>query len=282
VVYAVTLTGGGVLSMTLDDHTGANEFDGSLSLRKAVCTARNANDECQNDATNGETLSSDLAAGTYWIVVDGANQSSGDFSLNLTLTAPVCGDGVVNAASAGEACDLVPNDPALCNPPGSPNQCQFAPPNGTLDVCPGEDVFINLNDNLTIQANSFNLTDNYVGTCAGDVGGHDSVHHFHPQAAGTLTITVGNDMNGMPWCDTCPDGCPDGGGCWARVLYARSTCTDAATQIACASDPTFMVTVQTLSFPVTAFGDYFVIVDGNANSPFSAGGPYILEASLTP
>jgi hypothetical protein len=286
VAYQVTLNGGGLLQLDLDDHLGSNEFDGAVSLRKIVCTARNAGDNCSNLAAVNESLDVDLAAGTYWVVIEGANGQTGDFTLSAALAAPVCGNGIVNNESAGEECDLVPNDPAVCNPPGSVDQCKFAGPvNPAVEDCPGLPVAMPVGSlDLTgpVQNTCTNV-DNHVGTCAGpNVGGKDAVYHIVPASSGTLTATVGNDASGQSACVVCPN-CPDCGVCWAPVVYARKgACSGAtATQVACQSDPTFASTVMTVTVPVTAGEDVWLFVDGFTGDAFYAG-TYILELTLAP
>ena len=287
VVYQVTLNAGGVLHLGLDDHTGTAEFDGARSLRKQ-CDARVGGDECANQSTIDESLEADLAAGTYWVVVDGANGQSGNYALSLELAAPVCGDGIVNDASAGEACDL-PGEPALCHPSGHPQECQFGPLiDSTVDDCPGFDVLIGPGDDLDISGAAHNLcplVDDHAGSCAGaDLGARDAVYHFHPSEAGTLAVVVGRDAFGQPACTSCTDGCdPDCGSCFVPIVYARKgACSGPnAVEVGCFYDPTFATTVATLAIPVVADEDVWVFVDSNYAGPYTAG-PYILEATLTP
>jgi len=288
VVYAVTLNVGGYLQVDLDDHTGVAEFDGALSLRKQ-CDTRAGGDQCSNFGTANESLQADLAAGTYWVVVDGVNGASGNFGLTMNLTAPVCGDGIVNKNSAGEACDLVPNDPTICNPPGHPQQCQFGPLVDTsVEACPGFDVLVAPGDDLDISGaahNSCPLADDYIGTCAGgDTGGRDAVYHIHPSGAGTLHVMVGRDATGQVACIACGDTCdPDCGICFVPILYARKgACSGPnAVEAACFYDASFSTTVATINVPVVANEDVWVFVDSNYDGPYSAG-PYILEVALNP
>jgi len=145
-----------------------------------------------------------------------------------------CGDGGVNG---GEQCDGSPF-PAECEAPGSANECMFPPPVPTILTCPGEDVQIGSGQSLVIGPYD-NTTggDDQIGTCVAESpGGRDHVFNFEALATGTLTLTVGNDPGtGQPWCQSCSDGCPDGGGCWIPVIYVRSgACQGAsAVEMAC-------------------------------------------------
>jgi hypothetical protein len=287
-VYAVTLNGGGYLQVDLDDHLGAAEFDAALSLRKQ-CDARVGGDDCSNTATTNESLGTDLAAGTYWVVVDGVSGQSGDFSLTMSLAPPVCGDGIVNDLSAGEECDLMPAQPTLCSPPSGPNECQFGPLVDTsVEDCPGFDVFVAPGDDLDVTGEAHNLcalADDHVGTCAGaNLGARDAVYHIHPSAAGTLTVMVGRDAAGESACVACGDTCnPDCGPCFVPVLYARKgACSGtSALEAACSYDPSFATTVAAIEVAVAANEDVWVFVDSNYDGPYTAG-PYILEVTLTP
>jgi hypothetical protein len=281
VVYELTLTDPGLLHMMLDDQTGTNNFQGAVSLRKQSCDARVADDEC----TLEEELTSDLAAGTYWLVVDGNGGSSGDFTLTLEVTSPVCGDGILNDASAGEECDLLPPDPGSCNPPGDPDECHFAPANTDLDNCPGQDVSVTSPTSVKLSGAEHNtcaLTDNQIGTCASNnAGGREAVYHVVPTNAGTLTFTVGRDANGNEACSVCGAACaPVCGDCFVPILYARKGACEgvAAVEEDCFYDDTFATTVATISVPVSAGEDVWVFVDSNSDATVDyTAGPYILE-----
>lgn len=282
VVFELTTSAAGTLRLELDDADG---FDGVVSIRRDACESRVANDECVNFATDGEDYETDLAAGTYWVVVDGANSTSGAFSLKMSLAAPTCGDGVVNE-SAGEECDPVTPDDT-CFPPGDPEECTLQPPPvADLETCPGYEVAIAGGQSLVLGPfNNTTYADNQIGTCAGaNVGGRDNVFQFAPSDDGTLTVTLGNDANtGAPWCDTCGnDACTDGDGCWAFILYARGTACEGGTavELACAYDPTFTEKTATIDFPVVGGTSYWVVVDSSFAGPYTAG-PYYLDATLT-
>ncbi|MEJ7734715.1 MAG: hypothetical protein WKG00_36665 [Polyangiaceae bacterium] len=280
VVFQVTTSAPGTFRAVLDD-VGA--FDGVVSIRRDTCEARAPNDECVNLGTDGEDYTTDLAAGTYWVVVDGANATAGDFTLDMSLAAAVCGDGVVNE-STGEECDPVTSDDT-CFPPGDPEECTFQPPPvASLQTCPGYEVAIAGDQSLVLGPfNNGTYNDDQVGSCAGDVGGRDNVFQFAPSESGLMTVVLGNDAaNGQPWCDTCGnDACTDGDGCWAFTLYAREGACDggSAVELDCAFDPTFVEKTATVEFPVTGGSTYWVIVDSTYDGPFTAG-PYYLEASL--
>lgn len=292
VVFAFTLLQAGVLTLHLDDHLGANQFNGAFSIRKVSCTGENAKDECANRGPTDETTNTDLAAGTYYVIVDGVNQASGDFTLQASLAAPVCGDGIVSSNSATEQCDLVPTNAKhskVCNPPGHAQQCQYvAATNISMDTCPGVPRNVTFGAGLEVlsspSANTCPLADDYLGTCAGgNTDARDAVHRLVADAPGTLTVTVGNDIDGLPACSTCGADCPESCGlCFVPILYARKGACDGpqAVEVACAFDPTFATTVATITIPITEAGEnVWIFVDSDYDGPYTAG-PYFLETTL--
>ena len=197
---------------------------------------------------------------------------------------PFCGDGVVNVGS--EECDGQPF-PATCEPPGHPQECHYKPqPVTEPAACPGADIDIDVGDSFLLGPyDNTNGGDDALGTCVGNnVGGRDHVFNFQAVADGTVTITVGNDPStNAPWCETCSDGCPVGGGCWIPVLYVRTGgCSGAgATEIACVWDGSYNDTTPTIALPVQKWNHYWVFVDSYWDGDYTAG-PYYLEASMTP
>jgi hypothetical protein len=312
--YQFDLKQGGYVTLLLDDHlSGKPGFDGVLEVRKQLCNLFQGNDNCVNASPTNESFSFDVAAGTFWVIVDTANGAVGDYILTAKADAPKCGDGIVNKYSLGEDCDLVPADPAKCNPPGSPNQCKFAPA-PVLDVtqCPGQDVIVDANKPVVITGPDTNqYADHYIGSCTPPNGlppnaAHDNTYHIRPQASGTVTVIIGNDINNpqniVPFCNECnangncpppyppPAGPPstNNGGCWVPVLYMRSgTCDQQpdpkTNEIACVYDANYANGYITLTAQVDAFKDYYLFVDGYTkpvNPNVYAAGPYYLQISL--
>ncbi|NUO49126.1 MAG: hypothetical protein HOV80_09745, partial [Polyangiaceae bacterium] len=106
-VYHVQLTTACTLTVSLTESEG---FDGVLGLRRGQCDADVGGDQCFDVSSEGEWFASSETEGGFWLVVEGANGTSGDFSLGFECTAPTCGDLIVNE---GEECDLglgIPGD----------------------------------------------------------------------------------------------------------------------------------------------------------------------------
>lgn len=285
-VYELTVTGSGLLTILLDNEMGGAGFDGVLSLRRGSCADEAEGDACVAATPASEAiLKADVTAGTYYVVVESAGGEPGSFGLTATLDPPKCGDGILNAESAGEECDLFPADPSKCNPPGHPAQCKAAAPkNEALDTCPGKTIQLPMFNWMTIGPNdSRHAADDHVGSCAGpNTGGRDQVFRVSPEADGTLTITVGIDPStGEPFCNQCGETCPEG--CWIPLVYVRQGgCEGAvANEIACHWDDTLSNGVASVEVPVQAGQDYWVFVDSPTPGLFG-GGEYYLQASLTP
>jgi hypothetical protein len=136
-------------------------------------------------------------------------------------------------------------------------------------VCPGTPVSIPLGTTILLASNgnsTVGFNNDFSGSCSLPPGGADRVYQLTPQVSGTMTVSVGFGADGVT--SICDVNITDPG-CWDRVLYARTACTDAATELAC-SDVS-ATTVETITFPVTAGTPYFVFVDGFDDQSYSSG-----------
>jgi hypothetical protein len=263
-VYALTLEGDGSFKAKAT-AAGDSALNPALYLRTS----------CDNDADTvqcvdfgsgkAELLTGDLKAGTYYLIVDGGNKTSGAFDLALSYTAPMCGDNVLNA---GEACE--PPGPG-CDP-----ACQLQAAPLQQDKCPGVgNTFQIPESGLTIPDHfSTGFKDDYTpgGCVTPGAGGPDRVYQLVPDVAGMMTIKVGVDVDGQT--SVC-DQDLESPGCFDRVIYVRTTCGDAATEITCSNAGVY--TPESITFPVDAFGQYYVFVDGASPSEF---GSYTLFVSI--
>jgi cysteine-rich repeat protein len=259
-------------------------FDASISLRKGVCDDRVPGDQCLNASTgNGdEVVRASLKAGTYFLVIDGATATGGNFTLTTACPAASCGDGVLNT---GEECD--PGAPMAgdgCIDPGLAGECNFEPGNPALETCPGLAIGIPKGADFRTPdvaplRTTLNAIDNYAPTaCDTDVGGRDHVYSFTTAAdiTGSVTITLGEDTAGV---DLCTD--PLAITCWDRVLYVRTGDCATGTQIACSNDPLAYEAMEAVTFPVLPNTVYSVFVDGYYGMD-DAAGPYSLHVVNTP
>lgn len=256
-VYAITLTGDGTFKAKVT-ATASSKLNPAIYLRSA-CEDDASNVQCADNGTGGvEFIAGELKANTYYLIVDGGAGSEGAFTLALSLSAPMCGDHVLNA---GEACDP-PTD-------GCDATCQFqaAPP--AQDKCPAVGGTYQVPANgLTVPAQyTTGFTDDYMPmTCGkGGTGGPDRVYQLVPDIDGMMTVKLGYDMDGTT--STC-DVDPENTGCFDRVLYVRTTCNDGATEIACANQGVY--SPESITFPVTALNQYYVFVDGASPASYGA------------
>lgn len=272
VVVAFTLASEATVDIKLSAAAGST-LKPVIDVRQ-TCTM---NYLCAAYGSTPERMLVALPAGTYYLIVDGAEASSGAFTGTVTATAPKCGDLVLNS---GEECDPgagVANDG--CGDPGGADGCKYQAAAAGKDQCPGEAVAIT-GGTVVLPASqgyaTYGFTDNHDGSCAWDVGGRDRIFQVTPSKSGMLTVSVGYETDG-----TTPTCTKDlfNAGCWDYVLYARTTCATDTTELGCSnganwSDP------EKLTFPVTANTPYFIFVDGNDPDPVISTGPFNLVVTL--
>jgi hypothetical protein len=264
VVYAITLAENGTFKAKVTAGA-ASALNPALYLRSA----------CEDDASlikcvdlgtaKVEYLALEAAADTYYLVVDGS--AAGAFDLTLSLTAPSCGDHVLNP---GEACD----PPG----PGCDATCQLQAASIAQDKCPGTgNVYTVPSTGLTIPDHyTTGFADEYtpMGCATPGSGGPDRVYQLVPDIDGMMTVKVGYDVDGTT--SVC-DQDPENTGCFDRVLYARTACNDMASELACANAGAY--SPESITFPVTALNQYYIFVDGGEKASF---GTYTLFVDLQP
>jgi hypothetical protein len=262
-VYAFTLPFEGTFEVDVISNTAG--YNPAVNVRTDCAT----DELCFNFGAQSEVVAGNFPAGTYFIVVDGAGGTSGDFQLTATFSEAACGDGVVNT---GEQCDsggAFADDG--CGDPGAPDGCQFQAPPADQETCPGTVVPIP-RGNTTLLASEGNTTvgfaNDHSGTCSFPPGGPDRVYQVIPQITGTMTVSIGFEEDGVT--PICASNIMDPG-CWDRVIYARTTCGDesGATELDCADGGA--ADVETITFPVTADTPVFVFVDGYDDQYYSSG-----------
>jgi cysteine-rich repeat protein len=263
-VWAVTLEQGGTLSI---DVTGNPH---PALYIQSECGLDTYPAYCYETMTTG--FHGHLDAGTWYVTVDG----EGDFELDIRLDEPACGDGAINPE---EQCDNGAGAPLDgCVDPGDALECTFGDLDPTLGVCPGQEHLVDPGQTVLLSSEAGLFTTGYgddsESNVCGAYEGSDRVHMITPSQAGTLSVTIGLDEAGEVICHNATSTA----WCWDHVLYARTTCDDAGTEITCAdvinnetNEP------ETLSIPVEANVPYYVFVDGYDNFNF---GPYNLLIEL--
>ncbi len=235
--------------------------------------------------------------GTYYVIVSGQPHTSGAFTLTATLSGASCGNGIVDP---GEQCDPGTNPPANdgCGAPGTANACQFIAAPAGEDKCPGQAIAVPAGKTMLLASqgmSTYGFVDDYFGTCSvadgtkpapdggtasgnsDGTGGFDRVFQFTPTMTGTMTVSVGYEADGVT--SSCASS-QTAVGCWASVLYARSTCSSGSAELACALGLSGAdIAPATISFDVTANTPVWVFVDGFNAATYSYG-PFNLFVNL--
>lgn len=266
-IYAITVEEDGSFRASVTAMAGS-AIDPVLTLRSACDNESGSEIECADLSTSKEVIAREIKAGTYYLIVDGASNTSGAFELQIDFTAPACGDSILNT---GEQCD-----PAAVGL-GCDETCKFEVPLPSQDKCPGGGGVQNVGaEGVTVvNQHTTGFTDNYSSTgCPAKPGGPDRVYQIVPEVSGTMTVSVGYDEDGMT--SVC-DKDAQGVGCFNRVLYVRTTCSDEGTEITCSDAGP--LSPESVTFEVTEFNQYYVIVDGASAEDF---GQFNLFISLLP
>jgi len=261
-MFQFTLPAAASLRITLTDGVG---LDGNLVIRPDCAVA---DEFCFEHMSGGDMKEYALHTepDTFSAIVDSVGAAEGSFELRVRASTPACGDGILNP---GELCD--PGDGNLedtCVDPGLAGECTFEPVAPVLDACPGEDIDVAEGMSVLLAANGYStegFADDYEGSCmaANGAGGVDRVLALTPAVTGFLTVRIGGDADGNWICDTAGFDDPR---CFDSMMYARSTCDLAATELACSND-----LINELVLQVVAGVPVFVFVDGYDGLPSSSG-----------
>jgi cysteine-rich repeat protein len=258
-VYAFTPTAAGTMTLSLESMAGLN----GVLYAQEVCGDPSINSflNCQDQGSGIESFAFDAQQGvTYYVFVDGRDQTEGDYALIASLQPGICGDGVINQPL--EDCDFGDTNPG----DGCDASCQFEAPADSSDTCPGQVYQVTPAMPLVIDSYTTGYTDNYT-SCGAITGSPDRVFALFPSANGTMTVTLPN--LGVA------------GGGFDGVLAAWATTCDPSNlnmppYLGC-SDGALASDTEMLTFPVTAGTLYFVVVDGYADYSY---GNFELTADL--
>lgn len=267
------------LTMWLETTTVG--FEGAFELQTG-CATKGDQLACVN-GTNETSLLRAMTAGTYYVVVDGMNGTSGDFILHATCATPVCGDRVRNPAT--EACDggLTPVAGDGCGDAGTGTECQ-GESTPAADTCNLTTPVALVMSTTTVFPEASTTPYTTIGSTADYEGDEtlfwpalDQVFEFVPEATGVMQVRIGLDASGESFCAN--DWFSTG--CWNHVLYVREDACSG--QQLALTYPNFMTDdgVNELFIAVGAGQHYFVFVDGFDLTEYDAG-PYYLEVSLLP
>ncbi|WP_437710226.1 DUF4215 domain-containing protein [Sorangium sp. So ce448] len=180
---------------------------------------------------------------TVPIVVDSYEpREAGPYTLNVSFTPVVCGDGTVGSA---EQCD----DGNTTSGDGCSATCAYEP-----DVLCENAVELVIGENTGNTATGPSV---FEGSCLG-WDAPETIHRFTPPSDGTLTLTLSAETD--------------------LGIYLRESCADFGSELACV-DADGRGHDETLVIDVTGGEPLFVIVDTYTSLN---GGPYTLTVAFTP
>jgi len=232
--FKITAPTSGILKARVRDAT----FDASIGVQGGACALSGAMMACV-DGFPGKLPEQVLVAvesgKDYWVVVDmpSTETAGGRFTLEASIAPTICGDGI---AGGTEQCD----DGNTKAGDGCDATCKLEAITGA-DDCPGVPLTLSGSGVRfgTMTLDTSKLTHSFSGKCNGS--GPEGVVQITPDVSGTLVARA------IPI------------GSWLPSLYARSQCTDPATDVqtlACTSyDPTKLTTTVTAGKPLWLFLD---------------------------
>ncbi|MBW2527586.1 MAG: DUF4215 domain-containing protein [Deltaproteobacteria bacterium] len=280
-VYMFSTTQTGTLQLTLTAQGGS--FDPVMYLR-TTCDDDGSTVWCRDLGDSQESFKQHLTPGTYYVFVDGADGSSGAYSLRVQFSAAQCGDGVTNPNNS-EQCDDGNNQTG-----DGCDACSIEA--NAFEDCSSPQFRSILPGSRTLSGSNLGNADDHTfpGTVCGTQdfgGGPDQVWALVPQASGTLRLRLGfvEDLSASACVAD-----PSGPYCFDRVLHVRhadgdaseSACANIANHLTC--DGPGAPHTQDVSFAVTAGETYFVFIDSHWNgggTPAYVSGPYYLHVDLT-
>lgn len=266
IVYAFTPAASGALALSL---TASFELPSIMVRRECFSYATEMLCNDGADALSPLQRSFPVVADTTYYVVLDSDEVGGPFTLDVTYTPAVCGDGVKQATEACDDGNTVAGDG--CSP-----TCAFEALPAGADACPGALItFAGPTDGTKTFhafANTINATSD-VGTTCAVAGKKDVVYRFNVPSPGYLTATVAGDFN--------------------TALSLRKACTvDTGTAIAaadvnnvaCTNVDKTNIAAETLNAPIEANTDYFLVVKGGSSSSLTwlSEGSFTLDASIRP
>ena len=246
--YTQAVTG----SVVASTISGATAYDTVLYVRDN-CFDPNATIVCNDDANEAYQAEVGwMAEGgtTYYIIVDGYGGEAGAFQ--LTLSAPVCGDGTVDT---GEECD----DGNTTDGDGCEGDCSLP---ALCDVAPNQDLGV-LSGSQTVTVDLDAETDDLpdvAGCGEAGPGGEDYLIRFEAGSAGSLGIDFDHSGPGdaqYALFQTVPD-------CEAVDVPTFGVCVDI-----------YPNETASASVPVVA-GEYFLLIDA-----FAAAGGGTVTVEIT-
>lgn len=213
---------------------------------------------CHDAVGNGgETITTQALAGqTYYVIVDGYNDASGPFTLNVAITPAYCGNSHVEG---GEQCDdgnTAPGD-------GCDASCMVEKKN-LADACPGEDLELTASGagwTGSVTGTTVGMTPVYAGVCGSSALAPDQVYHVKSPITGQATVSL-----------------PPALTTFDSVLYVQSGACEGPGAVSVGCEDGIGNGGETITFDAVANADYWIFVDGYS----TASGAFGLDVSIAP
>jgi cysteine-rich repeat protein len=252
-VYRVVASIDGLMAVDTDGSTASlTGYDPVIYVRTS-CGDSTSEVAC-NDAlppTVDKIEIPVVANTTYFVFIDGYEQTAGAYKLNVLVAPSICGNGKVEGTEqcddgntvSGDGCD------ATCKKEPTPPQ----------DVCPGVEIALTGSGSDPRTGSAQGTTANaalhadYKGTCGTSTASRDVVYWVRPDVGGTMTVEL-----------------PSSGTSYDSVLYIRSDCAVESSQLGC-HQVYGNTGGEKLAVNVEAGKTYFAFVDGynGANGAYS-------------
>lgn len=236
-------------------------FSAIVSAR-STCTSATTEIKCSDlpAATGGETtMELPVFAGTpVSVIVDGYAGSTGDFTLDIAVSAAVCGNGI---AELPETCD----DGNKTAGDGCSATCTLEA-GGVLNACPGQPFL------LTGPAGAVRKI-SFSGNTAKDGARSTGAVGCFQWNGSNVVYALKSDVDGAAHAKLIA-------GYDKSNLHVRTECTDTSYQLGCnvRENPGDI----DLDFPVKAGQWFYLFVDGHWTSSKDYAGPFSVNVEVTP
>lgn len=189
----------------------------------------------------------------YYLIADASlSTDKGAFTLDVTSTTSICGDGLI---SGNEACD----DGNTLGGDGCSSTCALEPLAG-FDTCPGYALPIKAANGVysgSLTMSTAGLQPDAAGTCGGSAG--EGVVIVTPPVSGKLTATLTGN--------------------YIATFYVRTECSNPLTELACFGDSLTSVNPKTIEIAAAVKGTpYYFFVDGS----YASTGVANIQVKVTP
>jgi cysteine-rich repeat protein len=239
---------------TLGSVAELNLFD-PIVYARGTCADQTTELACDDaNPPTEDSITFHVEAGqTYYLFLDGYEQSAGAYKVNVVVVPRQCGDGYVESP---EECD----DGNKLDGDGCSHDCKKEP-GPPHDACPGEQLTLTQVGSAwqtTWTETTLGLWADYEGTCGGDEAS-DAVAQFNSGPGGTAKLLL-----------------TESGTLFDAVLYVRSGDCASGTEVAC--NDAFYDGGDQVTFQAPPNTTYWVFVDGYS----SESGVFELQVSVIP